>query len=249
MALSRKRDWYFHASIFWTVVWAILTLGTWPLLLQAYRFDRFRRLDWNQYHAFSQWLDMASGNPVVSDLLKFAEKAAGKPSGRWAVRFLVFWALAIAGFALFRSADLIVTAKTVFYPQSLLWPAIAFNAILTVAWFVHLISILRQQSLSILWLGRLNELLAGSDKRPVPIIVSRAPWFWLVIASAVAVTGPVWAAMMLVAIAIQNRYTRGTRAVRLAFLERMLEWMDTSGLPVEFDIEEIEPQELIVNSC
>ena len=27
MALARKRDWYFQASWFWTIVWAALTLG------------------------------------------------------------------------------------------------------------------------------------------------------------------------------------------------------------------------------
>lgn len=245
MALARKRDWYFHASLFWTALWCLLSLGTWPLLLQSFRFDRFRRLEWNQYGAYAQWLSTTTRDPIAEDLERFAQKAGGKPSSRFAVKLFVLGALAVATVAFIRTNDLLVLAKTVFYPQSLLWPAIAFNAFLAIGWFAHLLVVLRQQTVTSLWIGRLNELLAGHEKRPVPLVIARATWWWLMAASVVAIFGPTWAAVALVAIAIQNRYTNGTRAVRLAMLERMLEWMDRSGLPVEFDIEEVEPDELV----
>ncbi len=249
MALARKRDWYFEASLPWTILWCILSLGTWPLILQSFRFDRFRRLEWNQYYAYAQWLSMvnpdSAASPIASDLEKVAEKAGEKPSARVAVKLFVLGALAIAAIAFVRTIDVVILAKTAFYPQSLLWPAIAFSALLSVGWFAHLLAVLRQQTMTSLWIGRLNELLVGQERRPVLLVISRAAWPWLVAASVVALFGPTWAAVALVAIAIQNRYTNGTRAVRLAMLERMLEWMDTSGLPVEFDIEEIEPEELV----
>lgn len=245
MALARKRHWYFDASLFWTALWCLLTLGTWPLLLQSFRFDRFRRLEWNQNASYARWLSSVTGDPISHDLQKFAEKAAGKPSSRFGVKLFVSGALGVAAVAFIRSEDLIVLARTVFYPQSLFWPAIAFNALLSIGWFAHLLTVLRQQTLTALWDGRLNELLSAQEKRPVPLVVARAGWPWLASASVVAILGPTWAAVAIVTVAIQNRYTRGTRAVRLAMLERMLEWMDTSGLPVEFDIEEVEPDELV----
>jgi hypothetical protein len=245
MALARKREWYFEASLPWTIVWCLLTLGTFPMLLQSFRFDRFRRLEWNQYRAYAQWLHGVASDPIAADLEKFAEKAAGRPSPRFAVKLCVLGALAIAAVAFFRTNDLVVLAQTVFYPQSLLWPAIAYSAILSVGWFVHLMKVVRQQTMTTLWVGRLNELLTPREKRPVPIAIARVGWPWLLAASVIAIFGPTWAAVALVAIVMQNRYTSRTRLVRLAMLERMLEWMDTSGLPVEFDIEEIEPEELV----
>lgn len=248
MALARKREWYFEASLPLSVALSLLTLGIWPLLVQARRFDRFRRLEWNQYQAYAQWLSRTIGDSIAADLEQFAGKAAGRPSARFAVRLCVFGALAVAAIALFRTGDMLVLLKTVFVPQSLLWPAIAYSAILSIAWLVHLLNVIRQQTLTSLWIGRLNEMIAAHEKRPVPLVISKAPWPSLLVASLMAVLGPTWLAVALVALVIQNRYTRGTRAVRLAMVERMLEWMDTSGLPVEFDIEEIAPEELVAIS-
>ncbi len=250
MSLARKRDWYFHASYFWTIVWAVLTLGTWPLLLQSYRFDRFRRLEWNQYAAFAQWLRLVTNDSNAAEVEALAERALRTSSThRFWVRFFVFSALLIATIAFVRSVDLLVLVKTSFIPQSILWTALAYNAVLSVGWIVHLSCVLRQQLLTAIWIGRLNELLETLEKRSLPIhgrVTSTVPFIVSSVGLALfAVVGPTWAAAMLAAVAVQNRYTNGTRAIRLALLERMLEWMDTSGLPVEFDIEEIEPEELV----
>lgn len=246
MALARKRDWYFDVSYPSTALWAVLSLGTWPLLLQAFRFDRFRRLEWNQYHAFAQWISIASEHPIAADLETFADKAGGRPSPRWGVRFAVAWALVLAAYAFMYSGfDGLTLVQTVFYPQSMQWPALAFNAVLAIGYLILLLTIVRQQTMTSLWIGRLNELLTAHDRRPIPLNLRSISWTWLVAASLLVIVGPTWAGAMLVAVATSNRYTRSTRALRLAMLERMLEWMDTSGLPVEFDIEEIEPEELV----
>lgn len=245
MALARKRDWYFHASYLWSTVWGVLSLETWPVLLQSYRFDRFCRLEWNQYHAVAQWLTRVAPDTISNELEAFADGAAKARSKRVAVRLFVATAALIAAIAFIDSVDLGLLLKTAFWPQSGLRTALAFNAALSVAWLVHLLTVIRQMSRTGVWTGRFNELLAANERRPLPSPPTAVPWLLFVIAFVLLLVGPTWLAMMFVAIGIQNRYTKGTRAVRLAILERMLEWMDTSGLPVEFDIEEIEPEELV----
>lgn len=245
MALARKRDWYFQSPLMHQALWAIVTLGTWPLLVQSKRFDRFRRLEWNQYHGFAQWLSSATQDSIAADLEVFAERAAGRPSSRLAAKVCVVGALLLAAIVFYRLHDWEAVLKTAFWPQSLFLPAVVFSAILGVGWFSHVMGIVKQQAMTRLWIGRLNELLAAHEKRPLPIGVSKPNFATLLAASALAIVGPTWAAVALIALVIQNRYTGNTRAARLAMLERMLEWMDTSGLPVEFDIEEIEPEELV----
>lgn len=245
MALARKREWYFEASLITNGLWAFVTLGIGPLLGQSRRFDRFRRLEWNQYHAFAQWLARATGDEIAGELETFAERAWGRPSSRIAIVLCAVAALTLLIVIGVRTLDWRAVLTTAFWPQSLYWPAITFGAVLLLGWVFHLMAVIRQQAMTRLWIGRLNELLAGYDRRPVPLGVSLPGWPMLLLTSALAIIGPVWLAMTLFALALGNRYTLHTRAARLAMLERMLEWMDTSGLPVEFDIEEIEPGELV----
>lgn len=242
MALSRKRDWYFELFIPKVLATAVMTLGIRPLLEASIRFDRWRRLEWVQYAELAKWLRDQTGHPIAQELVGDAEQAAPRPANPWVLRLIAVAAMVVIGVEWYATGRFSSVLVTVFQPGSLSGSAIAFSAILSVGWLVQLSRFLRQQSTTTRWLVRLNAMLAAYDKRPVLPERSRLPWGWLAVGSALAVFGPTWAAFMVVVIALQNRYISGTRAVRLQMIERMLEWMDRSGLPVEFDIEELEPE-------
>lgn len=246
MALARKRDWYFEASWFWTIVWAILTLGIWPLLLQSYRFDRFRRLEWNQYDAYALWMAHHVDKNEANTLAGIAFRWAGPPSWRVIERSYAMAALAVAIYILVTTGDLLAVARAVYSsPVAQGRPITLYGMCLGIGylWFVR--SVMRQSAMTTAWLRGVNRLLESKERRPVPLPPRPRAWVKFVWVVPIAIFLPMWASMMIGAVLMQNHYIASTRAIRLALLERMLEWMDTSGLPVEFDIEEVEPGELV----
>lgn len=246
MALARKRHWYFEASWFWTIVWAILTLGTWPLLLQSYRFDRFRRLEWNQYQAFAQWLGQSTDDPAIGQLQQDAESSAGNASKRLIVRGSVLLALVVLAVVWIFTDSWFELLRTVFWPHfSLLYGNNLYSAALACGIGAHLGAIGSQRQSTTRWISELNSYLQRVDRRPIPLPSKQSLWGLLIASAFALVLLPGWLVLTLFAVVVQNHYLASTRAIRLALLERMLEWMDASGLPVEFDIEEVEPDELV----
>lgn len=248
MTLSRKREWYFVKPTIRTLASACLTLGLRPPLTTARRFDRWRRLEWTTYAELARWMHQRSADPIADELVQYADGAANMPSRHRSTVAYVLVAVAILVGTAFLTRDWRTVFSTVFAPAwQPIWNAnlapliCGYSFVLAFAWVSMLMVLMRHQAAIVVWLTRCSVLLAAHDKRPV--VVPRRPlpvWYLLVAIVVGSVLAP-WIGAMLVVIGVQNRYIIATRSARLAFIERMLEWMDQSGLPVEFDVEEMAP--------
>lgn len=241
MGLSRRRAEFFSGAIPTTIVTSIFTLGLKPLWVGGVRVDRWRRYEWNLLHAFATWWHARTGDAGARQLADDADRFATPRGVDRPVVTAIACALVLIVVS-FRDGGWRMALDTVFLPQSLSRYAFAYSAVLSIAWLAVLARGLQQHARANAWLQELNEVLARDERRPVPATRTRVPWLWLALAGLIAVVGPTWGAAMVAVMAVQNEMADSLRPARLAMVERTLERMDASGLPIEYDIEAGEPE-------
>lgn len=249
MALSRKCEATFVHSPVGTLAKATLTAGLIAPLQHAWSLDCWRRLEWVQYAELARWLRDRTGSDAAQEMIAFAEQAASQPSPWRRTQIYVLAALAmLIALGIATPGDWRLLVTTVFAPlwtvtdhARLLPLAFGYGIVLAFAWLSLLRSLMRHQADVVVWLTRAVVLLAAHDRRPVVFNRRAASVVTLLVAIVIGGLLAPWMGLLIVAVDARNRYIIATRAVRLAFIERMLEFMDASGLPVEFDVEEMEP--------
>lgn len=241
MALSRDRSWYFLTSLPSAAIIGLLTFGLVPLLDAARRFDRWRRLEWLQYADVMAWIADRTDSDEARLLTKDAEDFAGAPSKRVAVKLSVLAMCGLIAWSIWHDG-VIGLWRTVGGVMTVHWSGLVFLLLLLTGWFVTLTALHRHQKRIAEWLDCVNEMLVAYDRRPVvlPLPTQQPAWLELLkLAGAVAFP---WIGLPLLVFGEMNCYIRSTRAARMRFVERMLEWMD--GGPMEYDVEELDPEQI-----
>lgn len=241
MGLSRRRRTYFAANIPTSILVAIFTLGLRPLWIASVRVERWRRYEWILLGEFAKWWHARTNDADARRLADDADRFATPWRPDRPVVAAMIYAVLLVGIA-FHRGGWPAALDTVFRPQSLSTLAFAYSAVLSIAWLVVLLRGTQQHARANAWIEELNLVMAADGRRPVPSTRSRIPWIWFALAGLIAVVGPTWAAMMVAVLAMQNDLINSLRPVRLALVERVLERMDTSGLPIEYDIESTSPE-------
>ena len=241
MGLSRRRGTFFEASIPTAIVESLPTLGLRPLWIAGERLERWRRHQWLLLGEFATWWHARTGDATAARMIEDAARFAA-PRGRdRPIVAAVAYGLVLVGIA-FHRGGWPAALDTVFRPQSGSTLAFAYSAVLSIAWLVVLARGLQQHARTNGWIEELNEAMAADGRRPLPATRTRVPWIWLLLAGLLAAVGPTWAAAMVAVLAVHNETVRAMRPVRMALVERMLERMDRSGLPIEYDVEATSPE-------
>ena len=241
MGLSRRRGMFFSANLPTTIVESILTLGLRPLSVARGRIDRWRRYEWILLGKFATWWHARAGDADARRLADDATRFATPRSvDRPIVAALIYSVIVVA--IAFQRGGWGGAIDAVFRPQSLSPFAFAYSAVLSIAWLGLLARGWQEHARMNAWIDGLNRALAADGRRPVPATRLRVPWLWFALAGLIALVGPTWAATMVAVLATHNALVRCVRPIRLALVERLLERMDTSGLPIEYDVESISPE-------
>ncbi len=243
MALARKREWYFEHKFFRTAALAILTAGLFPLLEASRRFDRWRRLEWLLLADYSRWLAGRVRDENLRPLIRLADDGLADKSLLPVARLIAWIGAACVAVAVWRMnlAGLFLgTGQLSLH----LVPIAGWVVCLMLAAGMLMADVLRQRAATRRWIQHLSATLIAHEHRPVtprrssemlgwfvPSILMGVPFFWTLPA--------------LFAIGVSNAYVRSTRPVRMQLIERMLEINDNSGLPMEYDVIEPKPAELL----
>jgi hypothetical protein len=243
MALSRERDWYFAKPVARSLVAGVLSLGLLPLLDHARRLDRWRRLEWTQYAEAARWIGHRTGDATLTLLASVADRSAGAPSGRWTARICAAGALVVLAASVL-TGDPWAMLWTAFVPLQGGLPAVLFSGLLGFGWVAHFNDLRAHAGRVERWLEQVNVAMVAHDRRPIVRAESRTPTGWMIAGVLLGVAGPLWLGVQTMVLALQNRYIRSTQSARWQMCERVLEWMDESGLPMEYDIEKLEPEQI-----
>lgn len=241
MGLSRRRGSFFTTKIPTEIVLSIVTLGLRPLWVANVRVDRWRRYEWLLLGTFATWWHDRTDDANARRLTEDADRFSAPTGVDRPVIFAVVGGLALLWMAA-RDGGLVGALDCAFRPQSGSRYAFAYSAILSIAWLVVLARGWQQHARANAWIAELNDVLAADGRRPVPATDTRVPWIWFALAFLIALVGPTWGAMMVAVLAIQNDLSLSLRPVRLRMVERVLERMDASGLPIEYDVEANAPE-------
>lgn len=250
MALSRNRRGTFLRELVLSLISAAATLGVAPLFRSvtiwknSRRFVRTVRIEWAQwiwqhqplsYHADELSVLSSRGVPLgiivlalmnlVLLILICLSPLDDGPEG-----FSVRWLL--SGQFDFRR----------------LWRALLI--LIGTGWLALIMAQLMTAIRADAWAVRANAMLADDERRQIRFL-RLGTWRLLLIPPAMSVlfiqsltNFPMAAALLVLSLALQDIQERASRRVHLQLIERLLEWMDDTGLPVEYDVTALNPDEI-----
>lgn len=247
MALSRDRVTYF-AFQSWDAVLVALTATIAPLYRFFRRLPRFERLEWRQREEFVAWVMRFV--PLRSHTMRLESL-----SSRWRrVRPLHLVTLALVS-ALFAAAPILSFRERVRlgsdrWPEAidLFWRI----ALVTVGslWFYRAACLILTQAGLDRWTRHCNVMMAADGRRP--ILFRGISWWYWPVGVVVGAVGqcqmisnwPLILVPILFAMYLNNAAVDDVRRVHLQLIERLLEWMDDTGLPVEYEVTALNPDEI-----
>lgn len=242
MALSRDRAAYFIGRPAVSLTLAVVTLGILPLIRRSRRFLSIERMEWSELLELSSWLTAYTRLGSRASLLeRFASDRLRTARSR-RTRY-------IACFTFCGLAAALACIHQWLTPDgrlATLW--CGFFTCIAVAWLLQLLLLTTHVKWLRDWIGHVNQLLYNDDKREI----DQPRGMWLIFAGLgvpllvvqFLTALPVVLLLVVLTRLMLARHLQQFRQTQLHLLERLLEYMDDTGLPVEYDVVALNPDEI-----
>ena len=271
-ALSRDRVEHFSTSPVGLGLVGLVSFGVLPLIFLSDRMSRWLRIESTQWSAFMRWahdfqaldLTVKAADPEAEDdtydvdeigsddeidsALHLETAALGTRPTRAIILAAVLLAVAVAGmvFDPRPAAELFRDRASV--PRVGVFLA---GVVIAGTWTWWLIDARASFSVLDQTLRALDERLSCQSRRPLAPLRNRRSWnvaIVVAVASLLATLAALFWPVFVLAIpyyaVVWNRAVASSRRINLQLIERLLEWMDDTGLPVEYEVTALNPDEI-----
>lgn len=245
MALSRQHSLLGRSPTLMALI-AVPTVGLAPLLILGRMIERWHRLEWTLLSQFGRWMETYQDR-IAGDYCA-ATADAWRATRPFTVRPWLLAAIAVP--------IVVATAVALFLDHSEFGRILGIVASLAICQGFGNAEDGARSGFEMLrrWTEKLNHHFAATGMRVVDIPPRRHGLLLLAYAAALclAFSGMAlwpWGLIVIPLIAAVsfrawNQRLAATRLVHLQLIERLLEWMDDTGLPVEYEVTALNPDEI-----
>jgi hypothetical protein len=244
MVLSRDRRSSFESSPVAMALLSLVSIGFLPAWLLGSKCDRMTRLHQTEMAQLGDWI------------AKFVDAQVGRAVGAGDRTLRQPLAISRGVLVPFFTACALLAGAAWFRGEPFVARVVAWGMLFIVAQALHYdalsgwrLSQARREALA-----PLNKLLASRERRAVDprplrgslMLALVLVWFLAICLTIVHLALGVLAVALLsgIASASLNANVRRCREVHLQLIERLLEWMDDTGLPVEYEVTALNPDEI-----